>query len=93
MSPTVERCKCTHQSIEHLVEHRSQTPPVHCAVVRLLLEDLRSQVLRAKRQQCQNVSQQMLVHVFICPSYLWSPAERSGCTVGLQALLAEAKVC
>ena len=36
----------TYQSVEHLVEHRSQAPPVHGAVVRLLLENLRGQVLR-----------------------------------------------
>lgn len=36
---------CTYQSVEHLVEHGSQTPPVDGAVIGLLLQDLRSQVL------------------------------------------------
>lgn len=41
----------TYKSVEHLVEHRSQTPPVHRAVVRLLLENLGGQVLRGEQQQ------------------------------------------
>ena len=35
----------THQAVDHLVEHGPQTPPVHGAVVRLLAQHLRSQVL------------------------------------------------
>lgn len=35
----------THESVEHLVEHGAQTPPVHGAVVRLLLQNLRGQIL------------------------------------------------
>lgn len=40
----------TYESVEHLVEHRSQTPPVNCAVVRLLLEDFWGQVLWGKQK-------------------------------------------
>jgi hypothetical protein len=42
----------THQSVEHLVEHRSQAPPVHCAVVRLLLQHLGGQVLWRSTEGC-----------------------------------------
>lgn len=35
----------THESVEHLVQNRAQTPPVHGPVVRLLLQNLWSQVL------------------------------------------------
>lgn len=41
----------TYKSVEHLVEHRSQTPPVHRAVVRLLLENLGGQVLRGRKHE------------------------------------------
>lgn len=41
----------TYKSIEHLVEHRSQAPPVDGAVVRLLLENLWGQVLRGEQRQ------------------------------------------
>ena len=39
----------THQAVDHLVEHGPQTPPVHGAVVRLLAQHLRSQVLLGGR--------------------------------------------
>lgn len=47
----------TYKSVEHLVEDRSQTPPVNCAVVRLLLENLWGQVLHGKRRERVNTSQ------------------------------------
>lgn len=40
--------KQTYQAEDHLVEHRSQTPPVHCPVVRLLTQNLWCQVLQIK---------------------------------------------
>ena len=36
----------THQAVEHLIQDSPKTPPVHRPVIRLLMEDLRSQILR-----------------------------------------------
>ena len=59
----------TYKSVEHLVEDGSQTPPVNCAVVRLLLENLRGQVLHGKRRERVNTSQTIItggVCVCVC---------------------------
>lgn len=50
----------TYKSVEHLVEDRSQTPPVNCAVVRLLLENLWGQVLHGKRRGRVNTRQTII---------------------------------
>lgn len=52
----------THKSVEHLVEHRAQAPPVHGPVVRLLLENFRSQVLWERAVQ---ISVQSLLRLFL----------------------------
>lgn len=41
--------KDTNQAVDHLIEHRSQTPPVHCPVVGFLTKNLWSQVLQTHR--------------------------------------------
>lgn len=95
----------THQSVEHLVEHWSQTPPVHCAVVRLLLEDLGGQILWRKQQKkSQRVSWWLHLSLSEClfvadnkvqrsALYLRCPAEGRCCTIIFQTFFAEAKIC
>lgn len=53
----------TYKSIKHLVEHGSQTPPVNCAVVCLLLENLGGQILWGKQQERVNTC----LTIITCP--------------------------
>lgn len=62
--------KYTYKSIKHLIEHRPQTPPVNCAVVCLLLENLRGQILWGKWQErvnpCLIINTNMFLVDFLC---------------------------
>ena len=40
----------TYEAVDHLIEHSSQTPPVHRPVIRHLTKNLRGQILQVEVQ-------------------------------------------
>lgn len=47
---------CTHQSIEHLKQHSTKAPPVHCRAIRGALQHLRSEVLWSSTECMHNAT-------------------------------------
>jgi len=57
----------THQAIEHLIQDSPEAPPVHCPVVRLLMENLRSEILKWHASEGEVSSQnQAVLTVSMC---------------------------
>lgn len=60
----------TYQAEDHLVEHRPQTPPVDCPVVRLFAKNLWCQVLRGTEEKAES---QLAMFVKLIRRYLFLP--------------------
>lgn len=84
-----------HQAIQHFIQHWSQAPPIHCVVVRLLPQDLGSQVLVKRSAETWSKSPVLGIHTQSLGSTtnLRRATKRAGGIGQGNALLAQAEVC
>lgn len=64
----------TYKAKEHLVQHGTKAPPVHCAVVRLLPEHLWSKILKWERGNFIVVTQAKIKHESLEGKKGWFPS-------------------